>query len=148
MSGARVVLAVGLFLEIVGTLIVSWDVRKGQDATKSSVSVLQYLIRLGNGDAAYEMQIGNTNQMIMWIRLLDPASANQQLTSIRAKMKKDVETLEILRDAEPEARERTNAIVDRISNELIKRKMLIYSAIALVFFGGVLEFIASVWLGA
>ena len=146
MSVGRVVLGAGLFLDVVGTLFISWDVRKGQDATKKSVSVLQYLIQLGNSDAANDLQILNTEAIITWCRILE-ASGNQQLAPMRTNMEEWVERWKILAESEPTARKRTDALVDNISNELVVRRQLILAAILLVFIGGVLEFIAGVWLG-
>jgi hypothetical protein len=148
MSVGRAVLAVGLFLDIVGTLFISWDVRKGQDATKSSLSVLQYLIRLGNHDDANEIQARNAEATIARVRLMDPTGTNKELAATRAEMEKWLENWKVTMEAEVLSRERTDATVDRISDELVSRKQLIWAAIALVFLGGVLEFVAGVWLSA
>lgn len=147
MSLGRVLLAVGLFLDVAGTLFISWDVRKGQDATKTSLSILQYLIKLGNNDFANDQQILNTEMTILWTRMLDPKGVNQQLTDMRTHLEKQLQAWQIFRAAEPRARENTDAQVDRISNELVGRRQLIYAAIGLVFIGGILEFIAGVVLG-
>jgi hypothetical protein len=148
MSVGRAVLAVGLFLDVLGTLFISWDVRKGQDATKLTVSVLQHLIRLGDHDDTNKIQARNAEATLAEIRRLDPTGTNQQLASTRAEMEEWLERWKIISEAEPLAREKTNAQVDSISNELVARKKLIYVAIALVFLGGVLEFIAGVGLSA
>lgn len=147
MSVGRAVLAVGLFLDVVGTLFISWDVRKGQDATKLSVSVLQYLIRLGDHDDANEIKAREAEATIAKIRLMDPTGTNQELAPTREKVEW-LENWKIISDAEILSRKQTDAEIDGISDELVARKKLIYAAIALVFLGGVLEFIAGVWLGA
>jgi hypothetical protein len=148
MNSGRVVLAVGLFLDIVGTLFISWDVRKGQDATKLSVSVLQHLFRQGDHDDTNDIQARKAEETIARIRLLDPTGTNQELAATRAGTEKWLENWKIISEAEVLARDQTHATIDRISNELVSRKQLIWAAIALVFLGGVLEFIAGVWLGA
>ncbi len=146
MSAARIVLGCGLLLDVLGTLFISWDVRTGQDATKTSIDVLSYIFNLGNNDESNRRELETTQNLAEAARGVE--SANPRAAGTSEDLDQLAEIWKLLEKAEPAARKKNQELLDGVSSELTKRRVLIWTAIAAVFVGGILEFLAGVVLKA
>jgi hypothetical protein len=150
MSAGKVLLGIGLGLDVLGTLFISLDAYRGQEQTVAIYNVLAFMFGFEAIDLRYRS--GDTQAAKLATQAIKqaPADASGPDAELIAKLRKMSEIQEILSEAENIAGANNRDILrnklTEVSNEFASRRHIIEAAIAAVFLGGMFELVGGVIL--
>ncbi len=152
MSVGKVLLGVGLGLDVVATLFISLDAFRSQRQTAKIYEILAFITGLEMADRRTQPAKEKADELSKQARSAVQPDAPEEMKEIKSKLEKydqmDVMLTIAKEVADQKNREILQGQLDKVASEFDSRKYLIKAAIAAVFVGGALEFIGGVVLGA
>jgi hypothetical protein len=150
MEAGKVLLGIGLGLDVLGTLFLSLDAFRGQNQTVAIYNVLDFMYRFEAIDLRYRSGETKASELATEFLKQAPAAASGPVAELIAKVRKKLEDQVILEEAEnlggAKNREILGGKLTEVSKEFASRKLIIEAAIAAVFLGGIFELVGGVIL--
>ena len=150
MSAGKVLLGIGLGLDVLGTLFISLDAFRGQKQTVAIYDVLDFMYGFEAIDFRYRSGETKATEFATQALKQAPADVSGPAAEAFAKLRKQMENVVLLEEAGNVAgaknREILRGKLSEVSKDFASRKLIIQVAIAAVCLGGIFELVGGVIL--
>jgi hypothetical protein len=152
MSDGKVLLAVGLGLDVLATLFISLDAFRSQRQTTEIYEFLAFVTGLEVANRRTQPAKEEADRLSEQARAALQSDAPAEVKGLMAKLEEldqwDTILTTAAKTADQNNREMLQGKLNKVANDSSSRRYLVAAAIAAVFIGGICEFIGGVVLGA